>query len=293
MKTEKSDTYNIEQKNSTRHHYIPKFLIEGFKNSEGLLYVFDKEKNKILKNPRSPKSIFFEDDRNTVELTETLESSVLEDVLYSKIDNESSPIVKQYQKDPLNEIKFAPEDNAKFLFFLITLFWRIPNTDFAAEDVMNRTVISSSGIDPKVLQNDPTFRKMQRAGLFKHQIDEMIKFGKKGTKWVNIHQSGREIYVIGDNPILFKTVPGKFSEFNDIDFLIAVSSNRIFSSTNSSFKNLTEINSIRYNAAVINQSTRYVGCSNLEALNQSIQLYTELKSLGLQSLIAERVFETK
>ena len=158
---------------------------------------------------------------------------------------------------------------------------------------MNRSVINSSGIDPTVLKKDPTYRKIQRAGLFKHQIDEMIKYGKRGSKWLNIHQSEREIYVIGDNPILFKKTPKLFSEFNDIDFLIALSSTRIYSSTNSIFKNLSELNSISYNAAVINQSTRYVGCSNLEALKQSIQLYTQFKALGLVDQVVELTFEAQ
>lgn len=39
---------------SSRHHYIPKFLLEGFTNSEGFLYIFDKKQNKIIGKPQSP-----------------------------------------------------------------------------------------------------------------------------------------------------------------------------------------------------------------------------------------------
>lgn len=281
------------KKNSSRHHYIPKFLLEGFTNSEELLYIYDKNQGRILKNPRSPKSVFFERDRNTINLNDSIETSIIEDDFYSKIDSSSSKIVKQFQTEQLNKIDFTVETTAQFLFFLITLFWRIPKTDFASNDLIERSEIISKGIDSEILRNDPTFRKMKRADVFKHHINEIINNGTKGKRWVNIHQSSKEIYVIGDYPLLFKIPPRLFSEFNNIDFLIAVSSKRIYSSTIEKLENFSEINSINYNMAVINQSVRYIGCSNFEALNYSVKFYNGLKSRGLENVILERTFQTK
>ena len=45
---------------STRHHYLPQFLLQGFANSDGLLFINNKKQDKILKSARPPKSIFFE-----------------------------------------------------------------------------------------------------------------------------------------------------------------------------------------------------------------------------------------
>ena len=139
MDLESFDFNKYLQKRSSRHHYIPRFLIEGFTNDEGLLYVFDKKKNKILKTPQAPKGIFYERDRNTFELKQGQESSILEDTLYARIDNDASKIIKYFQNENLTKIDFTIENTAQFLFFLIALFWRIPYTDFTVEDLLNRS----------------------------------------------------------------------------------------------------------------------------------------------------------
>lgn len=293
MNTEKFDSNYFLQKNSSRHHYIPKFLIDGFKNSSGLLYIYDKIQDKILKNPRSPKAIFFEEDRNTIELPESIESSIIEDSIFKLIDNDTSKVVNLYQNEELDKIKFTHEDYSTFILFLITLFWRIPYTDFAADDLINRAEISTPGIDPKLLQNNPAFRKVQRANLFRHHLNEIKNYGKQGKKRVNIHQSQNDIYVIGDNPLLFRKVPNLFSEFIEIDFLIALTSRRIYSFTDNKLENFTAFNSIQYNAAIINQSRKYVCCCNLEILERSIKVYNELKNIGALYMLAEDTFVTK
>jgi len=271
----------ILEKKSSRHHYIPQFLINGFTDDKGLLHIYDKQADKILTKQRPSKSIFFDIDRNTVEIKENLKSSVIEDYLYSEIDNKTSKVIKSYQTEELSKIDFQIEDTGTLLFFLISLFWRIPKTDHAAEDLMERSIITANGVDPEIFRNDPTYRKLNRAGLFKHHIDEMIKFGMKGKKWSNIHQNEDPIYVIGDFPFLSRVQSNEFSKFNDTDILFAVNSRRIYSSTNESMKNFTPRNSYSYNAAIIHQSVKYIACGDIQVLQQSIKFYKELKSLGL------------
>ncbi|WP_282015222.1 DUF4238 domain-containing protein [Marinifilum flexuosum] len=291
-----TEDFNIDQfvkKHSSRHHYIPKFLIDGFKNDNGLLYVFDKTQNKILKNSKPPKSIFYEWDRNTIDLPEDKQSSILEDVLYSKIDNIISPVVRYFQKEELEKINFTEDNTAQFLFFLITLFWRIPLTDYATKDLIDRAEIISNGINPETLRNDPVFQKLQRSGLYKHTINEMMKYGNNVKKFINIHQMGQNLLVIGDNPLLFRKTINKFSEFGETDFLIALTSNRIYSSTHKSLGQLQTINSFKYNAAVINQSKRYVCCNSLDALQKSVHIYNEFCRHGISFSLTESAFETK
>ena len=123
---------------SSRHHYIPRLLIEGFTNQQGQIFVFDKLKNKILDDLRYPKSIFFEKDRNTVEFNDN-PSSFIEDTIYSYVDNKTSKIVKKYQSHNLAEINFNLNDETKFFEFLIFLFWRIPKTDSLAKENIETT----------------------------------------------------------------------------------------------------------------------------------------------------------
>ena len=266
---------------STRHHYIPQYLINGFTNNNGLLYVYDKQADKILTKQRPPKSIFFEIDRNTVEVKDDIKSSIIEDYLYAEIDNKTSKVIKYYQTEELSKVDFQLEDMGVLLFFLISLFWRIPKTDYAAEELMERSVITVDGIDPQVLRNNPAFRKLSRAGLSNHHIKEIVSFGMKTNKWHNLHQSKQPIYVIGDFPFLFRENVNEFRKFDETDILFAVSSTRIYSSTNERFKNIVPFNSYRYNAAIINQSLKYVACATRQVLEQSIKFYKELSRTGL------------
>jgi hypothetical protein len=265
---------------STRHHYIPQFLIKGFTSSNGLLHVYDKEADKVLSRQLPPKSIFFEVDRNSIEIKDMFKSSIIEDYLYTEIDNKTSRVLNYFRTEELSNLQFKIEDTATLLFFLISLFWRIPKTDYAVEDLMKRSIITADGIDPEILRNNPAYKKISRAGLFKHHIDEIKNFGMKGKKWSNIHQNNHPVYVLGDFPFLFKEQVNEFRKFNDTDILFAVSSTRIYSSTNESLKNFTTWNSFRYNAAIIEQSVKYVCSGNLQVLEQSIKLFKELKKLG-------------
>lgn len=293
MKTKGFDINRILKKNSSRHHYIPRFLLEGFANSDGLIYIYDKNQNKILDKPRPPKSVFYEPNRNNIELRDSIQISIIEDYFYSNVDNISSEIVKYFKNEELNKIEFTNENIAKFLIFLITLFWRIPKTDFTVDELMNRSVIINNKVDSEILRKDPTFRKLKRIDLINHHFTEMMRNGLKVKRHLRILESENDTYVIGDYPLLFKRTPSLFSEFNDIDYLIAISSKRIYSSSLEIFENFTMYNSFRYNAAIIAQSVRYVGCSDLELLKDSIDYFNELKRIGLLYNISEIAFQTE
>ena len=282
------DKYKI--KNSSRHHYIPQFLINGFVNDNGLLYIYDKQRDKILNKPKPPKSIFFETDRNTIDLNNGIQSSILEDTLYQDLDNIGSDIVRYYQTSRLNEMDFSDDKSAQFLFFLISLFWRIPYTDFAVDNLMDNAVINSTGIDSEILRNDEAFRKSRRSGVMIHTIKEMLKNPKALSKFINLTQFSKGLLVIGDNPLLFRKTSSKFSDFGKEDFLIALTSNRMYSSTKESFIKLNDYNAIAHNIAIINQSVRYICCGDLDYLEKSVRLYSDISEKGLNHLIAERPF---
>ena len=81
---------------SSRHHYLPEYYIKGFTNSDGLLYVYDKTKDKII-GQKPPKSIFFEWDRNTVS-NGIEKNSLIEEMMYGTTDSYCSPTFKHYKE---------------------------------------------------------------------------------------------------------------------------------------------------------------------------------------------------
>ena len=226
-----SDFEKYMGKNSSRHHYIPQFLISGFTNSNGQLYIYDKIRDKIQNKPKPPKSIFFENDRNTIILPDKSESSIIEDFLFQEIDNTGSKVVNYFQDTQLDKIRFNEDNVAQFLYFLVCLFWRIPRNDFAIKELVKSAEIKINGIDADLLRKDEAFQKSQVSGVIRHTLKEMISNPENFKKFVNIHQVGQKVVVIGDNPLLFRKLSPEFSSFGKEDFIIGLTSNRIFSST--------------------------------------------------------------
>lgn len=279
------------EKKSTRHHYIPKFFINEFTNADGLLFLYDKQKDIIIKNPRPPKSIFFENDRNTIQINSVTESSILEDLLYGELDNKTSMVINKLQNQDISDIDLSDENTAVILFFIINLFWRIPKTDFAASDLLRRSEIITDGVDAEILRNDPVFAKINRSGIYNHHVSEIIKHQVKGLRYYKVQDNKDNNYVIGDYPFLFRKQPNQFKQFDKFDYLIALNSNRIFSSTNRELKKFNKINSFSYNVAIIHQSVRYIACSEIESLKKAVTFYKTLKETEFIDLI-ELAFQT-
>jgi hypothetical protein len=104
-------------KSSWRHHFIPEFLLKGFTNSSDKLYIYDKAKDLILKSGKPPRSYFFEPDRNTIDISESLRSSILEDILYQHIDDQGSKVIKKYQTQSPDKVTFEDEDVSNLHLF--------------------------------------------------------------------------------------------------------------------------------------------------------------------------------
>ena len=51
---------------SKRHHYLPRYYLKGFTNSDNRFFVYDKEEERIFVS--SPGAAFFENNLNTVTL---------------------------------------------------------------------------------------------------------------------------------------------------------------------------------------------------------------------------------
>lgn len=264
---------------STRHHYIPKFLIKGFTNNDNLVFVYDKKKDKLYTKPRSPKSIFFENGRNTIVFPNKKKTSLLEDFFLQKLDNESSITIKKFQFEKVDDINLDDEKLfGSFLFFLINLFWRLPISDYAFGDLMERSKIESKDIDPEELRNEDWYRKSIRMKLFSHTINEIGEnkpVGKKG--YFKISEFKDDVFILGDYPILYQSVPIKFYDLGYMGFLFAVSSKRITSQTLQPIKYFTTKLGILYNVFVIEQSKKYVVSGNYDLLEKSISEHKRIK----------------
>lgn len=275
--------------NSARHHYIPQYLIRAFTNSKGMLYVYDKAKDKISKHARPPKSVFYEFDRNTLDLNEKGKTSVVEDRMFSVVDQQLSQVVKYFQKTELELLSFDITNTAHMLVLAINLFWRVPANDELVLSLLRRSDIRINGMSSEQIKEDPVYQKLLRFGLNGETIKEIVKQSRGGTEVVNVHQFGIPAFVLGDNPVLYKSNPNRFNELGSTSFMVALSSNRIYTATENSLK-LTQVNVMRYNAAVIQQSKRYVVSENKNLLQSSARLFRHIESNGASDYLKTRAF---
>jgi|TARA_B110000902_G_C14209993_1_gene551005 hypothetical protein len=281
----------LKKKRSKRHHYIPKFLIKEFTDEQGLLYIYDKIKDKFLTNKRSPKSIFFENDRNTIVYDESKKTSLIEDDFFMELDNISAKIITIFQKEKNNKELLNVDNLALLDFFIINLFWRLPLTDFAVKDLIQRAKITSMGIKPDEIKNDLGWNKMLRIGLYQETIEQMKNSPtKRKENYARMTEFEKSLFVIGDYPFLFKNHLGKFTDLVEDDYLIAISSKRIISSSSNKLPNFNINMFLNYNAAIIDQSKQYIASNDLKVLKGSVEFYKKAKNENFLYFSKKKLF---
>jgi hypothetical protein len=282
---------------SSRHHYIPQFYIKGFVNNAGFLYIYDKQKKSIKKNI-SPKSIFFERDRNTMYFDE--KTSILEDKWYKDMDDKCSQVVQNLRENT-NEQGILNSDNlADIQFFILCLFWRIPKTDNAFERFFQESEIFftdkneqkiTDTIKEQELKDDLSYKKFARADII---LQALRNFNQKpGQVYAQLFDKAEDLFLLGDYPMVFERIPATFDDLFHTDYYLPVSSKRLFGKSENDRELAFDFEKIiKLNAIIIDQSVRYVCCSSLEYLERSVAYYEAVKAKSLIPLIHKHIFKT-
>ncbi len=184
---------------SRRHHYIPQFLIKKFADSDNMLYLYDKEKKTFAKEKRSPKSIFFEMNRNILDFGGTANDNL--EKLYAELD-------EKFSRD-LTEIiatkNITEEGLTSLLVMVSSLKWRLPVNDelFYDKDrqyTYDKLPISIKAINDDGSQNTEASRtvwngsqlgKNLSANVFNKWWDEQAIENRKQTTNDNTTHSSR------------------------------------------------------------------------------------------------------
>jgi hypothetical protein len=181
---------------------------------------------------------------------------------------------------------------AVFILFVIQLFWRIPFTDYAFENLIQNAEINSE--NAKELKNNEAFKMHQRTLLYKETTNDVTKVKRKFKGFfAKIFELEKDIFIIGDNPIVFQETPSSFEDLYDLDNMIALTPRRIF--TNS----LTEMGSfgfnkaLEYNHFVISQSKRFVCPGDKTLLEESVKYHKKVKNLFIDEQLRESLFGNK
>lgn len=273
---------------SIKHHYIPQFYIKGFTGDDKLLNVYNKVEDRIEKRRISPKSIFFEEFRNTVML-EDISISIIEDIFYSHIDSNMAKLINFISSNPHDEVlnDFRTE---LIHYFIIDLFWRNPITDDAFADLFRRSKIKitnhQTGIEIRDFQKemeyklDPFNMKSQRARMGIETINNILKDKKVLNGFHKLWTFEDDNFVLGDNPFLFEKTPTTFSDLRGLSVFFPITSKIMFSFNKKTGLSFEANDGYIFNALIINQSNKYVCSPSFPLLEASVATYKKIKSDG-------------
>lgn len=284
---------------SARHHYIPKYYIKGFVNPDGLLFVYDKTKDRII-GRKPPKSIFYEWDRNSIS-NQSEKNSVIEDKLYGYVDSLCSPTFDWYRNQPNVDEIHDKEKLSKLKIFATNLYWRLPVNDRIFNNFWERKKIKvkansgeeifDSGLEDKILK-DLNYKKIARSNLDVESINNAIN-KSKGEKLHNkLFDFAAPKLLLGDNPIVYRVQPKTIDEIVYSDLAFAISSNRLFYEMSEGGTNIDDHLANFYNTIVIHQSVQYICSPDEKILEKSVEDYKKASRQQLVPFFQNMLFKT-
>lgn len=279
-------------KPSERHHYLPEFYIKGFTNNEHKLFVYDKRKDIIKKKQFSPKQIFFEWKRNTIN-SKGLKDDALED-LFGSSDSGYAELINEMRNEPNGKNLLSSNNTELLVHFVIHLYARNPKNDFLFSIGLDKTSMNFKNrktgkkIENIYLENklkdNLSYYKLWKATIpsqiFKEFLHIGIRFKQQLFEFENV-------FLIGDYPVLFKD-----DSLTSGDFIFPICSNRIYRRGKENLKlNFSLTDATNFNALLIDQSESYICGRDKKYLKLSISYWKYLKFSGQLSFLAKEIFQ--
>lgn len=282
--------------NSTRHHYIPQFLIKNFTDADGLLHVYNKINDRIVNTRQSPKAIFFERDRNTVDFSghklDNLEK------MYAELDGKISPDLQNI----LSNKSISPDELVSVMLLASQLKWRVPKIDERFNEIKNDLTqnelsisISVKGENTEVdkdaiehIENSDIFKETKRVML---AILPLLNEQSLLKVYENCFINSNPVFpsLISDNPVLERE---NDSIHTMEDFIFPLSSTDTFIFKKGSSK---KINNVMFffqrDLAIIDSSSKYVACKSREYLEKMVKMYHIVKNKNKMNNVTKFLFD--
>ncbi|MBL7867202.1 MAG: DUF4238 domain-containing protein [Flavobacterium lindanitolerans] len=285
---------------SKRHHYIPQFLIKRFADEDNMLYLYDKEKGAFAKERRSPKSVFFELNRNTWYFNGMPNDNM--EKLYAELDEKFSKDLVEITRTGI----ITEEALISILVMASSMKWRLPANDnlFDTKDKeypydklpVNIVIKKEDGSDHKEalehLTNSELFKQTKKLIFpflpFYDNLDiseeKLLRIHR--NSYINTNPNIKSI--LGDSPLI-ESNNDNLEDFGN--FILPLSSNETFICNDSQSKSIQNIAFyLNKDLAMFHQAKKYIVCNDKEYLQQIIDAYNQLQANDQIDLINRYLF---
>lgn len=267
------------QNDSWRHHYIPQFFIKNFYNSKNEIWVYDKEYDKILKQPKVSKSIFYEPHKNSLKYDGKLYPEIEE--YYKIIDDKHAKHLVDLNLLTKSEIINNESITKSLIYFANWLLWRMPRYDKLIEDLITENFYF---INSKYYSNKLPNLDLDKSNLIKIiraylPFQLLTQNNQILDLKVLVIETVHPTIFITDNAILINEHP-ELLETVPIPFIIPISPNKIFTVlTGDDYTiNSSIINQINFE--LMYRAKKYVASPSRSYLEDYINGYRKYRNMG-------------
>lgn len=286
---------------SKRHHYLPEFYIKGFLNPKNKVFVFDKLEKGFKKNEFSPKQIFFEWNRNTLEIEGV--KDVFIEKLYRYFEGMLSPTYNKIKKQT-GKINYDINDVFNLLLLVSLTYWRLPINDDKSKNYILNTPNKELFI--RIFNketNEEASEEMYKKVKKREGFSEMYRLAKpvldyfeldlkeRINNWI-IYGAGSDVnlHLLGDNPIVFKNPPEKNILENELIFPLTKGIT-LYHTKGKKIKQIQPEDRVKVDIMVFLQSSRYVVGSNKNYLNMINSLALEYNTESRIENLRKEIFK--
>ena len=265
---------------SHRHHYIPESFQAHFSNSEGKLFRYDKKTGKVSHIGFSPKQLFFEWNRNTVQMRDIPPS--FPETIYQKNETLTAERLNALATEPTASSLLTQDRILGVLGFVATQWVRSPQRDsmFAAKAIerLQNALADNPSIreDPARMRGIMDGIQVERAFLSAGHFLNYIKTGNafEQPAYSHVKQMDIPFLVLSDHPVIYRNKP-KLNEDVFRNFVFPLSSQRLYWSIpeNTDWTGSSKTHAVAYNILAIEEATRYVTAWNLDVLKGFVDIW--------------------
>lgn len=221
-----------KQKQPKRHHFLPQFYLRAFCNSNGFLWIYDREKKEYRK--QTPKNIALKKQYYTIKISNSNQDTEIENYL-SRIENKTKSIINKIE----NNNKITSEEKGIIALFISLLKVRVPNYEdfinelgeksiknlfnfiFSSEERGDRLIEKFEKETGEKINKKEFLAIIERSGIHFHRNFSLALILSHSPKianilyqmdWVFARVPENKAFVTSDNPFIL--VPPRNYSFN-------------------------------------------------------------------------------